>query len=80
MLPFGNMKLLVQEGDVVDGIIFEDGVRRLELALGDVQASWGGPRGETIELVEGAAYLSDERVEGLILHLARASAGAGFGR
>ncbi len=42
---------------------------------GDVQASWGGPRGESIELVDGAAYLSDQRVEGLIMHMARASAG-----
>jgi len=75
-LPHGNLKLLVQEGDVVDGIIFEDGARRLELALADPRASWGGPRGEVIDLVEGAAYLSDERVEGLVLHLARASSGA----
>jgi hypothetical protein len=75
VLPHGNLKLLVQEGDVVDGIIFEEGVRRLELALGDVQASWGGPRGEAIEVVDGAAYLSDQRVEGVIMHMARASAG-----
>jgi hypothetical protein len=76
ILPYGNLRLLVQEGDVVDGIIFEDGARRLELALGDVRASWGGPRGETIELLEGGAYLSDERLEGLVLHMARASSGA----
>ncbi|MDH3227420.1 MAG: hypothetical protein OEM67_10080 [Thermoleophilia bacterium] len=76
ILPYGNMRLLVQEGDVVDGIIFEQGARRLELALGESRASWGGPRGEAIELVAGAAYLSDQRVEGVILHLARASSGA----
>ena len=75
-LPFGNLRLLVQEGDVVDGIIFDDGTRSLELVFGDVRASWGGPRGETVELLEGAAYLAEERVEGVILHLARASAGA----
>lgn len=75
VLPHGDLKLLVQDGDVVDGIIFEEGARRLELALGEVQASWGGPRGESIELVDGAAYLSDQRVEGLIMHMARASAG-----
>lgn len=76
-LPFENLQLLVQEGDVVDGIIFEDGARSLELVLGEVQASWGGPRGETVEIIEGAAYLAEERVDGVILHLARASAGAG---
>jgi hypothetical protein len=77
LLPNGELQLLVQEGDVVDGIIFEDGTRSLELALGEVQASWGGPRGETVELLEGAAYLAEERVDGIILHLARASADEG---
>ena len=76
MLPYGNMRLLMQEGDIVDGIIFDDSVRRLELALGDITASWSGPRGEVIDLVEGAAYILDERIEGLILYLARASIGA----
>jgi hypothetical protein len=76
ILPYGDLRLLAQEGDVVDGIVFEQGARRLEISLGDVRASWGGPRGEAIELVEGAAYLSDERFEGLVLHMARGSSGA----
>lgn len=76
ILPYGNMRLLVQEGDVVDGIIFEQGARHLELQLGDVRSSWGGPRGEAIEVLEGAAYLAEERVEGLVMHMARASSGA----
>ncbi len=77
MLPHGSMRILVQDGDVVDGIIFGDGARRLELAFGDVEATWGGPRGEVIELVRGVAYLADQRVEGVIAHMARASAGSG---
>jgi len=76
ILPYGSLRLLVHEGDLIDGIIFEEGSRRLEIALGDARASWGGPRGEAIELLDGAAYLSDERVEGLVLHMARASSGA----
>jgi hypothetical protein len=76
ILPYGSLRLLVQEGDVIDGIIFEEGARRLEINLGDLRASWGGPRGEAIELLDGAAYLSDERLEGLVLHTARASSGA----
>jgi hypothetical protein len=76
ILPYGNLSLLVQEGDVVDGIVYEQGARRLEISLGDALVSWGGPRGEAIELLEGAAFLSDERVEGLVLHMARASSGA----
>ena len=76
-LPHGNLQLLVQEGDVVDGIVFEDRARSLELTFGEIQASWGGPRGETVELMDGAAYLADERVDGLVLHLTRASPGTG---
>jgi len=75
ILPYGNLRFLVQEGDAVDGIIFEQGARHLELSLGDSRSSWGGPRGEAIELLQGAAYLAEERVEGVILHMARASSG-----
>jgi len=75
ILPHGALRLLVEEGDVIDGIIFGDGARRLELSMGEAQASWGGPRGESIELTEGVAYVADQRVEGTIAHLARASAG-----
>ena len=75
VLPHGDLQLLVQEGDIVDGIIFDDGSRSLELALGESQASWGGPRGETVELLNGSAYLAEERSDGVVLHLARASAG-----
>jgi hypothetical protein len=76
ILPYGSLRLLVQEGDLVDGIIYEEGARRLEIALGDVRASWGGPRGEAIELLDGAAYLSEERFEGIVVHIARGSSGA----
>lgn len=76
ILPYGSLRLLVQEGDVIDGIVYEQGARRLEITVGDTRATWGGPRGEAIELLDGAAYLSDERVEGLVLHMARASSGA----
>jgi len=75
ILPHGAMRLLVQENDAIDGIIYGDGARRLELALGAVEATWGGPRGETIELVSGVAYVADQRVEGVIADLSRASVG-----
>lgn len=76
VLPHGNLKLMVREGDAVDGIIFEEGPRRLEIALGSSRAIWTGPRGGAVELVEGAAYLADQRVDGLVLHMARASVGS----
>jgi len=74
ILPHGSLRLLVQEDDVIDGIVFTDGARRLELALGNVRSTWGGPRGESVELVEGVGYVADQRVEGTIVHMARASA------
>lgn len=77
ILPHGDLQLLVGEGDIVDGIIFEDGTRSLELTLGESRASWGGPRGETVDLLSGAAFLGDDRVEGVVLHLARAATGGG---
>jgi hypothetical protein len=55
----------------VDALVFDEGPRGLEITLGSTQANWTGPRGEAIELVEGAAYLSDQRVDGLILDMAR---------
>jgi hypothetical protein len=74
ILPNGNLRLLVQQDDVIDGIVFTDGARRLELALGDVRSTWGGPRGESVELVEGVGYVADQRIDGTIVHMARASA------
>jgi hypothetical protein len=75
ILPNGNLRLLVQHDDFIDGIVFTDGARRLELALGNVRSTWGGPRGESIELFEGVGYVANQRVEGAIVHMARASAG-----
>ena len=74
IVPTGDLRLLVQEDDVIDGIVFTDGARRLELALGNVRSTWGGPRGESVELVEGVGYVADQRVEGTVVHMARASA------
>ena len=73
LLPYGSLRFVVREGDAVDGIIFAEGPRSLELVLGDVRATWVGPRGEAFELLDGAAYLSDQRVEGVVMDMARAS-------
>ncbi len=74
ILPYGSLRLLVQEDDVIDGIVFGDATRRLELSLGEVRSSWGGPRGESIELLAGVGHVADQRVEGTIMQMARASA------
>lgn len=73
VLPHGSLSFVVREGDAIDGIVFEEGLRNLELVLGDVLANWVGSKGETIEVLRGAAYLSEQRVEGAVLDMARAS-------
>lgn len=72
-LPHGDFSFVVREGDAIDGIVFQQGARSLELVLGEVTAHWVGPRGEAFELLDGAAYLSDQRFEGTVLDMSRAA-------
>jgi hypothetical protein len=73
VLPYGSLRFVVREGDAVDGIIFDEGLRNLEVALGDVLTEWAGPRGEVFQLLEGSLYLADQRVGGVVLDMARGS-------
>lgn len=73
VLPYGNLRLVVREGDALEGIVFEEGSRNLEVALGTVLTEWVGPRREVFQLLEGSLYLSDQRVSGMVLDMARGS-------
>lgn len=73
ILPYGGLQLLVGDGDVIDGLVFEDGTRSLELFLDEVASSWAGARGERFEVLTGSAYLADQRIDGMILDMARTS-------
>jgi hypothetical protein len=73
ILPYGSLRLVVREGSAVDGIIFDEGTRNLELALGRVLIEWSGPRGEVFQLLDGSLYLGDRRLDGIVLHMARGS-------
>lgn len=75
LLPYGGLTLLVREGDAIDGIVFEEGPRALEISMEGVEASWTGPRGGLYEVLSGSAYLSDQRIDGMVLDMARASVG-----
>jgi hypothetical protein len=75
VLPHGNLRFLVRDGDAIDGILFEEPPRSLELILGEVEASWTGARGGSFEVLTGAAYLGDQRIDGMVLDMARASIG-----
>ncbi len=71
ILPHGSLRIIVGQGDAIDGILFEEGSRELELEMDDALQEWTGPRGETFQLQKGAAYLSDRRVDGLVLDVVR---------
>lgn len=75
LLPYGGLTLLVREGDAIDGIVFEEGPRSLEIIMEEVGASWTGARGGAFEVLTGSAYLSDQRIDGMVLDMARASVG-----
>ena len=72
ILPHGSLRLVVGDGEVVEGVIFSEGPRQLELELsGGPLMEWTGARGQIYRLLEGAAYLSEQRVAGLILDMTR---------
>lgn len=76
ILPHGGLRLLVRDGSAIDGILFEEGARSLEISLGEVVASWTGARGGSFEVLTASAYLVDQRVDGVLLDMTRASAGS----
>jgi hypothetical protein len=75
VLPHGNLSFLVRYGDAIDGILFDEQSRTLELILGEVEASWTDARGGSFEVLTGAAYLGDQKIDGMVLDMARASIG-----
>ncbi|MBT8488605.1 MAG: hypothetical protein HKN72_07535 [Gemmatimonadetes bacterium] len=76
ILPNESLALLVGDEGVVDGIVFEDPPRSLEIIVGQGGPAWTGVRGGTFQLLTGSAYLADQRIDGTILDMARASAGS----
>jgi hypothetical protein len=73
IVPHDGMGLLVRDGDAVDGVLFEDEPRNLEIILDEVAASWTGSRGGSFQVLTGAAYLADQRIDGMVLDMTRAS-------
>ncbi len=72
VLPHESLRLLVGEGDALESIIFSQGQRQLELEVtGGLLMEWTGTRGQVYRLLDGAAYLSDQRLQGLLLDMSR---------
>lgn len=72
ILPHGALRLVVGEGDAIEQILFSEGPRQLELELsGDPLVEWTGAQGQTYRIFQAATYISDRRVAGLALDMAR---------
>lgn len=75
ILPHEGLAVLVRDEGAIDGIVFEDPPRILEIILGEGRQPWTGARGGSFHVLTGSAYLSDQRIDGMVLDMARASAG-----
>lgn len=73
--PHFGLSLLVREGGAIDGIVFQEGRRELEIIMEQVGASWTDARGGSFEVLSGSAYLAAQRIDGMVLDVARASVG-----
>ena len=73
--PHSSLRLVVGEADAIQGVIYSQGARQLELDLtGGTLMEWTGTRGQVFRLVEGAAFLAEQRVAGLVLDMTRVHA------
>jgi hypothetical protein len=72
ILPRGRARIIVGQGDALERIFFEEGARRLEVVLEDLQVEWTGRRAQTFRVHRGATLLSSGQVEGFVLDMSRA--------
>ena len=66
------MDLVIGDGGTLERIVFAVGQRQLEVVIGEGTSDWGGSRGETFRVHQGAAIFGDQRVEGVVLDMTRA--------
>ena len=75
ILPHRGLGILVRDEGAIDAIVYEDPPRSLEIILGEGESPWTGARGGSFQVLRGSAYLADQRIDGMVLDMARASAG-----
>lgn len=71
VLPHESLRLVVGAGDAVESLLFREGQRALELEMGEVLMEWTAGGDEIFRLVDGALWLGEERMPGMILDMAR---------
>ncbi len=72
ILPRAAMRLLVGEGDALEAILYEEGVRQLDILIGEPIADWSGTRGEVFRVHDGSMLLGGQPADGLLLDVNRA--------
>ncbi|MGD8320147.1 MAG: hypothetical protein PVJ02_06825 [Gemmatimonadota bacterium] len=72
ILPHGSLRLIVGDGDAIEGILFSQGARELELEVtGGPLIEWTGTQDQVFRLLDGGVYLSDQKVAGIALDMTR---------
>ncbi|MDH5758738.1 MAG: hypothetical protein OEZ65_04055 [Gemmatimonadota bacterium] len=71
ILPHDHFHLIVGQADAVDAISYDDGVRQLDLEMGQAIGEWTGSRGQTFRIQIANMVLSDQRVRGMMMEMAR---------
>jgi hypothetical protein len=69
--PSGAMALVVGSNDVIEKIIYEEGLRYLEISIEEEVLEWNGSQGEMFRINQGAINLRDLLIEGMILDMNR---------
>lgn len=71
ILPRRPVRVLMGEAEALQGIVYAEGGRELELVFGSTLSEWTGPAGETVRLQEAEVLLANRVVDGLLLDLSR---------
>jgi hypothetical protein len=72
ILPRGPTRLILGLDEALERVVYREGPRHLEVAFGALLVEWTGPRAQTFRIQEGAARLSELRMDGLVLDMSRA--------
>ena len=72
VLPHEGVRLVVGSGDALDGLVYREGGRELEVLLGNTRAEWSSQAGEAIRVQEASVVLGDRTSRGELLDIALA--------
>lgn len=74
ILPNQGVRIVVGLGDAVESVLFREGQRALDLELREPLTEWQASGREAFRLLEAGLRVGEERMEGMVLDMARAVA------